>query len=376
VSPELRLVATCCRWPADGAREKAISGQLEGNVNWMEVERLAAFHRVEGLVAHGVRPLAEVVPSANLARFERAAEAVRITSIRDLGESLRIARVLTDAGIEYRFLKGAALGVAAYGTPTLKHSTDIDLLVLPKDAVAAAAYLESLGYKPILPPRRLDAEEFARWSIVSKEAEFRSDRGTTVDLHWRVSDHPQLLHSIDATSPPRAVDVLEADFILTLSDATNLAYLSVHGAAHAWFRLKWLADFNGLLNSFDNSCRALRLAEASKLGVGDTLNAALRLSANLFYEATIDNDERASTLVAICVDAICASDEGAAGCIAKKARWRLAPSWRFRWAEVRVRWTGTLDRLEHPLPQGWHFLYVWLRIPFLVHRKLVDLQKM
>ena len=369
MSPELSLVAACCRWPDDDTRRKAIRLALNDMLSWGEVERLTAYHRVEGLVWHGLQTVRESVPKICMVRLESAAQSIRSSALRDLGESFRVSRALKAAGLDHRFLKGSALGFLAYGTPSIKRSWDIDLLVLPGDAVSAAICLERLGYKPILPPRSLDPEEFSRWSVVSKEAEFRSDRGATVELHWRLADHPQLLSTLDARSPAREVKLLEEEYVLTLGDAENLAYLAVHGSAHAWFRLKWLADFNAFMNGFDKTHLASLLKSAASMGVGNALDTALALVADVFGEQTSYDNDRPSNLVAISRRAINASDEEIAARISSQARWRLITSVGYLLAELQLRLRGTLDRLEYPLPGRWAHLYPWLRIPFWIKRK-------
>jgi hypothetical protein len=303
-------------------------------------------------------------------RLEHTAQTLKANAIRDLAEMLRIERALTTAGIDHRFLKGAGLGIMAYGTPTLKHSWDIDVLVSPADAVRSARCLESLQYKPSLPARSLNTEEFARWSVVSKEAEFRSEQGTTVELHWKVSDNPHLLFDVAANGPAREVRVLGKLSILTLSDPQNLAYLAVHGFSHAWFRLKWLADFNAFSNMFNrNELYALRGA-AMNMGVGDTLETAFALTARLFGSKCKSASSAGLDYSTRCIRALSSGDEREAERIAGGLRWWADPTWRYKLTEAKIRARGTLDRLIYPLPPRLQFLYPWLRLPFWLHRKL------
>lgn len=365
MTPAFRLLCACCRWPDDDARRDAIRAAAGEVVDWDEVTRLADRHRVEPLVAHGLAAAGLCVPVT----LDAAVRHHRALSLRDIGETLRVAAALDEAGIVHRFLKGAPLGVRAYGNPLLKRSWDIDLLVGPADAVRTAALLRSLGYGPQVPLRPLDEEEFDRWSIVSKEAEYKSPRGTTIELHWRVSDHHQLLGEISAASPATDVRLLGERSVSTFADPVNLAYLAVHGSAHAWSRLKWIADFNALLQSSTEGDGLIE--QASACGVGNTLSAAATLAGELFgtrpRALAIGRSQR---LVAISLAALAEQRSARVEAIARRGRWSLARGWGYRLTELRIRARGSDDRLYFPLPRRWRFLYPLLRIPLFAIRRV------
>lgn len=367
MSPEFRLLCACCGWPDDQRRAAAVRDAAQRVADWAEVERLAARHRVEPLVANGLEKAGLAVPDA----IAKAVAASRLAALRDLAETLRIAALLDDAGIVHRFLKGAPLSIAAYGNLMLKRSLDVDLLVLPEAAVETAGLLAKLGYRAILPPRPLNDVEFKRWSRVSKEAELRSPGGTVVELHWSVSDHPDLLSDLVADSPARRVALLGDRGVATLEDAANLAYLAVHGTAHAWFRLKWIADFRAFSTSFAPSEREAMFADAAKQASGHALATARRLADHLFDGAALGVG-RPAALARLSLRALTA-DEVRVGRIASAVRWRMAPGLRFALAQLQLRLRGTLDRVDYPLPPKWQFLYPILRLPFLFSRKLSGL---
>ncbi|MEO7787156.1 MAG: nucleotidyltransferase family protein [Sphingomicrobium sp.] len=367
MGPAFVLIVACCRRPVGPSTIAAIRSAAARVDDWNELVRLADRHRVEPLVATGLTQAGVEVPPA----LGAAADRYRAESLRDVAETLRIAAALDDAGIAHRFLKGAALGVVALGSPIAKRSWDIDLLVLPGDAVTAAACLGALDYRPSVPPRPFNDEEFARWRIVSKEAEFRSPSGSTVELHWRLSDHPHLLPGITADGPKRMVPLLGSHVVATLADDINLAYLAVHGTTHAWFRLKWLADFNGLLHSIEPERRVEILAQARALGVGRSLDAALGLARKLFGDGDGGDPPVGPTarLVTISIGALLDPDPGRAARRGSAARWLYGEGLRFQRTEIAIRLRGTLDRLDFPLPARLGFLYPLLRLPLLLLRR-------
>ncbi len=362
-----RLLCACCRWPDNDTRRDAIRAAAAEVEDWDEILRLADRHRVEPLVAHGLAAAGLPVPAA----LEATVRHHRALSLRDIGETLRIAAALDQAGIVHRFLKGAPLGARAYGSPLLKRSWDIDLLVLPADAVRTAALLGQLDYAPHMPPRSLDAQEFDRWSQVSKEAEFASPRGSTLELHWRVSDHPLLLATLSAETPAYPVALLGDRSVATLDDAANLAYLAVHGTAHAWSRLKWIADFNAFNRSLMSGSSEGLAKEARGHGVGHALDCALLLAGRLFGDdppAIAASNRNATNLVETSMRALALDDLRQIARLASRARWRVLPGIAARLIECRTRLRGSNDRLEFPLPPRWQLLYPLLRLPFFAFR--------
>ena len=370
MTPAFRLLCACCRWPDDDARRDAIRVAAAAVEDWDEIPRLADRHRVEPLVAHGLAAAGLPVPPA----LDAAVDHHRALSLRDIGETLRIAAALDEAGIAHRFLKGAPLGMRAYGNPLLKRSWDIDLLVPPADAVRAATLLRTLDYAEHMPPRPLDEVEYQRWSVVSKEAEFTSPRGSTLELHWRVSDHPMLLPELDASSPARREMLFADRSVATLDDAATLAYLAVHGTIHAWSRLKWIADFNAFNRLRSTESRERLAQDARSHGVGDALDCALLLASRLFDENPITDaaaNRAAANLVETSLRAMASDDPRRIDRLASRARWSVVPGAAARMIELRIRLRGSRDRLEFPLPPRWQFAYPLLRLPLFAYRLLV-----
>ena len=66
-------------------------------------------------------------------------------------------------------------------------------------------------------------------------------------LHTRVADHPDLLSQVGIDSPIQIVTVAKHIALPTLARDELFAYLTVHGASSAWFRLKWITDLAALL---------------------------------------------------------------------------------------------------------------------------------
>lgn len=174
------------------------------------------------------------------------------------------------------FVKGATLGTRAHGTPALKTSWDVDVLVSRAQLEDAGRILNDLGYRlsifggiddPVLVRRYLAAHKEAEWH--------RAARDTTVELHTELTDNPATLSSVGLGSPRQAVELMPGGVLPTLATAPLFAYLAYHGTTHLWARLKWLADIAALLLGEDVA--ALH-AEAVALGAGRTPGVALALA--------------------------------------------------------------------------------------------------
>ena len=372
MNPALRLVAACCRWPDDEVRRERIRDAAHAFGDWRQAASLAEAHRVEALVANGLNAAGIALPDADALYFRQLAERIRIRSLTDLAETLRVSEALGRASICNCILKGVPLGIAAYGTPALKWSWDIDVLVKPSDAVAAAERLAELGYAPELPARPLTKREFQRWSRVSKEAEFGRGDGSVIELHWRLSDYPQLLSRLDPWGDVRKVELIGGLSVATLGDAANAAYLAVHGATHGWSRLKWLADFAALVHRWPQPERRARIEQARHHSPGRALDQALVLSDRMLGTdlATLAQaDEETERLVGLAMIAIESRrphedldrNRGAKRAIAR-SHWLLAAGPKHRLSVLAQRLRGSEDRRLIPLPPGFQWSY-WLIRP-------------
>ena len=76
---------------------------------------------------------------------------------------------------------------------------------------------------------------------------WQSPDGLNVELHRRLADSLELIPGIGVGSPRQEVEVAPGVVLPTLAPDELFAYLCVHGASSAWFRLKWVTDLAALL---------------------------------------------------------------------------------------------------------------------------------
>lgn len=204
--------------------------------------RLARFHGVQGLVWRAVG----AAGCSDLDDLRDDAAAIAASNLKVAAECGKILAEFESAGIDLIFLKGLTLSALAYGSVAVKSAIDADLLVAPEEIEHAARLLESRGYVLTIPKR--PPTEIEGWHRIRKESVWVApSSGVQIDLHTRTADNPRMIPSVDIHSPTRMVDLGNGIALPTLGPTQTFAYLAVHGASSAWFRLKWICDFAALL---------------------------------------------------------------------------------------------------------------------------------
>jgi hypothetical protein len=238
-------------------------------LDWRHLLGVARHHRVEPLVHSTLTEAGIHPPEPVRTMLQDRVRAATAHSLILSAESVRLQHLLLQAGVRSLLLKGGAIGALAYGDRQLKCSWDVDLLVDPENLFTAAALLKDAGYRRRGGGPDLTAAEMQ--SELAHEKEILLERAVdalVVELHWRLHNNPFLLGDwTPATLPAREVAV-PGGSVLTLGDEQHYVYLAVHGASHAWFRLKWLADYCWWLASKDEQ-QVVRLHDAAvRAGAG------------------------------------------------------------------------------------------------------------
>jgi hypothetical protein len=380
-SPEFLLVAACCRWPPSQSRNSAVLAAAAPVVDWDAVVAAAQRQRVAGLVHDALSAAGIQLPAAPAAEFARRAQAIFRKNLLLAAETSRLQTLLEAAAIPSVALKGVALAQLAYGSLKVKHTHDIDLLIPPDRALAAMALLERDGYALSFPASHLG--EAQRRAVVrySREVAFvHPVHGAFTELQWRVADNRALLKEVHAASPTQDVVVADGLSVRTLARDDLFAYLCVHGAHHAWSRLKWLADLNAFIAATDADVVHLHRHAQAK-GAGLCSGQALLLCQRLFalplpenLASELQGTARVRKLYAVAAETIANRALGRGG--GAPAAWRdfwtqflLGRGWAFFAAQCRTASVGIIDVISLPLPPYLHFLYPLLRLPLWLWRR-------
>lgn len=277
MNPTLRLLIACCRYCYGSLDRSAVRTALDGQ----DAERLltlARRHRVQGIAWKALRETGVALTDEVEQGFRRDVQRITGSGLRTAAESGRLHSAFASARIPLLFLKGQVLGRLAWGDPFLKDSVDIDLLVPDRMIGDAARLLGALGYEQSIPEPSVDP---ADWHRRRKESLWRGPH-LAVDLHSRVADSRYLIPRITATNRSELIEIAPGMSLPTLRLPEQVAYLAVHGASSAWFRLKWLADFAAILHPLPAQGVANLRTQAVQLGAGRAIDQALLLAHRYF----------------------------------------------------------------------------------------------
>lgn len=328
-----------------------------------------------GLVDHALRKAQVELSPAIAQQLAVAAQTDAQRCLMLAAETLRLQRCLDAAQIPVLVLKGAVLAQLAYGSLTLKHSKDIDLLV-PRDRVEDALHLlERDGYELVQPARRLDA---AQWRAVfqfgTEITVFHRAKRVQIELRWRVVENPSLFTAADIFARTLNVPLLSGASLRTFAEESQFAYLCVHGANHGWARLKWLADFNAFIASKSKDDLERLYHHADALGCGLCVGLALLLCSRLLalrlperLAGGLRGSRRLKILQAMALYLMTGPDVGSTR--VTLMQFLTGQGWRYFFAQCRIVSVRVGDVVSYPLPSSLHFLYPLLRFPLWLWRR-------
>jgi hypothetical protein len=224
---------------------------------------LVALAKRHGVLALCAEELSKRVPAATDA-LRDAARALAFEGEDNLAAIAEVLSLLATEGLRPVVVKGAALGVLAYGNPLLRPFDDVDVLLAPAERATALRLLESIGWRDSRGSPPLAQLHLLR---------------TTEDLALRHPAHFAGVELIDAggilraAEPGREADLCLVPFelhgtaALAPGPVEHFLYCAAHGGKHGWTRLVWLADLDRLASGFSDGDwdRVVALAKARRL---------------------------------------------------------------------------------------------------------------
>jgi len=280
---EFALVVACCMWPPSERRNLTIGCAAAKVSDWARFLRIVRHHRVAGLALDGLRKAQTSVPDETAGSLRADAAALARQNLLFAAESFRLQKALDDLGIPNLSVKGVTLAQLAYGSLAIKHSWDIDLLVLPEGVTGAIQALARLGYRASKPFPSESDRRYGHWLEFTREyLFFHESNSAVVELHWRLTDNEHFLPGVSAKSTPRTVMISSSLGLRTLDDGDLFVFLCVHGAFHGWARLKWLADVAALISGDDAERLEQRFFAAKQANAEHCVAQAYLLCDRLF----------------------------------------------------------------------------------------------
>ena len=235
-----------------------------------------------GLASAGISELAVPAPVAVVSELHCDALAIANDNLRAALEMARLRESFTKAGIALLFLKGSTVGAIAYKSPLLKSANDIDILVSEEDVSAAAKLLNEEEYLCVLPDVRGPCSELVKWHSLHKELVWTRTGSAPVELHSRAVDSSEIMPDLTPWSASQSVEICPGIALPTMRLDLLVPYLAVHGTSSAWFRLKWLADFAGVVSDVEGELLEQIYSDSKGLRARRALAHALLLTEEIF----------------------------------------------------------------------------------------------
>ncbi len=218
--------------------------------HWPGLEAQAEYHSVAPLIYRVIQQHDIPVPHQQLQKIKglvlrhRRANGIRFSCLQE------IATLFVDNNIELIALKGAALAHILYDKPSLRPMNDMDLLVAPEKAEAAAHLLAGLGYSMPHGLHRFNHRPH-HLPMLQKKVQGLT---VTIELHTDTMhrDSPESMTIHDLTEQPQTFQCGQTR-IKAMGHMDMLYHLCRHGfSASRELRLIHLYDIMAYATKFHN----------------------------------------------------------------------------------------------------------------------------
>jgi hypothetical protein len=180
--PEAELLLCCARLTLGDTERQRVRELLAQALDWDTLKGLAAGHGLLPLLYRHLEH--ESIPKEALVQLWILQETHALRNRALTKELCRIVRRLADQGIPAVPYKGPALAQVIYGDVSLRVFGDLDIVVRPKDLVAAKELLVADGYQR--PITLAPGQEAALMRSCAQQHVTLVQRETNilVELHW------------------------------------------------------------------------------------------------------------------------------------------------------------------------------------------------
>jgi hypothetical protein len=309
---EIEVLLCCARTSIDSETLDRLRTLLRQNLDWRGLIRTASIHGMLPLLYRNLyNSFQDRVPKAILDELRESFRSNVQHSLLLTGELLKLLDLFAVHGIDAIPFKGPVLAAAVYKDLSLRQFSDLDVLVSRDDIPRTGDLLGSQGYRSVTENGVSSEQNFDPEDVAYFGPKFytfvHQDRGTRVDLQWRVTERYFSFSLDDNQGRGRLVPVtLAGRSVLTFAPMDKLLILCAHGAKHQWQELKWICDVAELVRTEKEKIDWRKLQqEASQQGVGRMLGLGLYLARDLLgaelpveVSKAIDKDLRGGWVVA------------------------------------------------------------------------------
>ncbi len=276
-SGEWELLCKCAAPEPDAARLAEI---LRRPLDWQAVLALAQEHGVlpllrRALIHSGQMGAAPAEVRQSLDESRRAHSFFTLTMTAEL---FRLSDRFSAAGIDAVVVKGPVLAAQAFGDPTLRQFSDLDLLVRHRDVLRAAQVMQDAGFAA-----EISLGAAAVGKIPGQFLFTRAASHAIVELHTertlRYFPRPLPLELFFARRAPVPLD---GRMVPALSSEDTLVFICVHGSKHFWERLMWIADVAALVTRHSALDWPQAFAVARETGTTRMVHLGLLLATDVF----------------------------------------------------------------------------------------------
>jgi len=239
LSKEIQLITTCCRTNPDKKKEKKIKELTRGGIDWDQLLRMAAQHKVQPLLFLNLdRICPELVPDPVLNQLEQFDFFNTTKNVFVSAFLVKILDLLNNNGICAVPFKGPVIAQKMYGDLALRQFDDLDILISKKDVSQAVHLLLNADYKC---EKELSSSQLKKYIKNEYSLTFmRSDGRIIIDLHWDISgnyiSNPIVLENFNHFETV----ILNGKPVKSLPVEWLLFYLCLHGCRHSWKCLDWV----------------------------------------------------------------------------------------------------------------------------------------
>ncbi|WP_233531870.1 nucleotidyltransferase domain-containing protein [Paenibacillus alkalitolerans] len=257
-----------------GSRERYPVKQPLPDIDWNQFLKLVRHHRVYPQVYTNMQN-SKLIPADVLQALSMDYGKNTIQMLRLSVEMERLCRSLQENGVSPLVLKGPVLAKELYGDLSLRTSKDLDILIPMADIEKAEEILTSLGYACENNVPRVFNWKWKKHHI----SYFHPQTKIEVEIHWRLNSDMGKEPPFEELWERRRTSSLTSYPVYLPGSEDLFIYLVSHGARHAWFRLRWLADIDCIARqnmNWDALIRLMRRYQCLHLG-GQALLLASRL---------------------------------------------------------------------------------------------------
>ncbi len=276
---ELKLLVHFTRERNDAALATAMS-DIPVDMDWSTFMALANHHRVESILADNISTFPEAnIPADVREHYTAMLRKKSMGAMTITRAAIEMIKALGEDDIRCVLLKGHSVSSRFYQVPHTRESIDVDILVDWKNITRSRAAVEKLGFQQYFPdvPVPLNRHDMLR-TLACDIAYIRPSDGVQLDLHWRLNRNSHLLEwDFDVVLGLTETMLLANEKVKVIKPAAQINYMICHGARHAWFRLKWLADIYRILEVLTPAQLAEMEKLSSQYGTRSILGTGLQL---------------------------------------------------------------------------------------------------